>query len=151
MIRDLEGLASQTGTDADLLIKTANDSIKVITDKQFRTAIGQFNLAQAAATYDLLTATGGDVYCDVQIVYVKTAAAGLTSAQVVTDHTTPKAVISSTVLASLILDAILTLSIGKFVLPSGKKIRGTIVGTGSAGLVYVVVNYVPLAAGATLA
>lgn len=143
-VRDLESLASQAGTDADV-------AMKAVIDKEARVAVGQFNLSQVAGTYDLLTAAGGDVLCEVQQVYVKTAATGLTSALVATNHPTPKSVVASTLLAALVADAILTVATTPFVLPSGKKIQGTIVGTGTAGLVLVIVKYTPLAPGATLA
>lgn len=145
MIRDLEALAQQGGTTADL-------DMQPVIDKQSRLALGQFNLAQVAGTYTLLTAAGGDVLVEVQQVYVKTAATGLTSAHLDTGHTTPKSMVGSTVLASLVLDAQLTLVAAgtTFVLPSGKTITGTIVGTGTAGLIYVVCRYTPLAPGATL-
>lgn len=112
---------------------------------------GSFNLSQAAGTYDILTATGGDVYVEVLQVFGKTAAAGLVSALVKTNHTAgDKSIMSSVLLVSLLGDAIHTIVTDKFVLPSGKKIQGTIVGTGSGGELAVVVRYTPLTAGATL-
>lgn len=111
---------------------------------------GTFNLSQVAGTYDILTASG-DVWVEIQAAYVKTAAAGLTSALVVTDHATPKSIVASTLLASITLDTALTIVTSSFLLPSGKKIQGTIVGTGSSGEVSVVIRYTPLTAGATIA
>lgn len=145
VIRDLENLAQQAGTTADV-------AIQAVTDKEPRSVQGQFNLAQVAGTYDILTASGGDVFVEVKEVYVKTAATGLTSVHLDTNHTTPKSIVASTALAALTLDAILTLVAAgtNFVLPSGKKIQGTIVGTGTAGLILFVCNYTPLAPGATL-
>lgn len=142
-IRDLESLASQSGTDADALIKAS-------TDKAVRTVTGQFSLAQVAGTYDILTASGGDVEVTVQAVYVKTGQGGLTSAQIVTDHTTPKSVTASTVAASLGKDVVVPITTSTFILPSGNKIRGTIVGTGTAGLIYVTCDYRPVTPGAVL-
>lgn len=111
---------------------------------------GSFNLNAAAGTYNLLTATG-DVYVEIQTCYVKTAAAGLTSVTVQTDHTVPKSIVASIVQAVITLDLTMTVVTSSFVLPSGKKITGTIVGTGSGGEILVVVRYVPLTSGATLA
>lgn len=141
--RDIESLASQAGTTADV-------AIQATTDKQPRVALGQFNLAQVAAVYPLLTATG-DVLVEVISAYVYTAATGLTSVTLTTSHTTPKSVVASTNLASLTLDAILSIVTPTFVLPNGKKLQGTIVGTGTAGLIYLSVRWTPLTAGATLA
>jgi hypothetical protein len=119
---------------------------------QLKVKRGVFNLAQNAGTYDLLTATGGDVWVEVEQVFVRTAATGLTSVSIATDHTIlGKTILASTLVASLTGDAILSLTTAKFVLPSGKKIQGVIVGTGSAGTVDVVVKWAPLTAGATLA
>lgn len=142
-VRDLENLASQGGTDADL-------AIKAVVNAESRIALGSFNLAQAAGTYPLLTATG-DVYCEIKEAYVYTAATGLTSITLTTSHSTPKSIVASTALASLTLDAILTTVTNAFVLPNSKKLQGTIVGTGTAGLLYLVVAWTPLTAGATLA
>lgn len=142
-IRDIENLAQASGTTPDL-------DMQPIVDKTERLALAQFNMAQVASTYTLLTATGGDVFCEVKEAYVKTAATGLTSVNLNTGHTTPKSIVASTALAALTLDAILSLVTAGFVLPSGKTITGTIVGTGTAGLMYLVINYVPLTPGATL-
>lgn len=109
-----------------------------------------FNLAQVAATYNLATATG-DVWVEIVGCYVKTAATGLTSAAVVTDHATPKTLVAAILLAALTLDSIATVAIGSFLLPSGKHLQGTIVGTGSAGEMDIYVRWTPMTAGATLA
>lgn len=113
-------------------------------------AVGQFNLNAAAATYSLLTATG-DVLVESVSAYVKTASGGLTSLTIQTDHTTPKSIVASILNAAVTIDLAMTIVTAAFVLPSGKKITGTIVGTGNAGLIYVVARWVPLTAGALLA
>lgn len=109
-----------------------------------------FNLNQAAATYDLLTATNGDVWVEIEQAFVKTAAAGLTSLSIATNHATPKSIVGSIARASVTTDLIMTLVVPKFVLPSGKKIQGTIVGAGSGGEIILVVKYFPITADATL-
>lgn len=139
-IRDLENLASETDVAA----------IEGVISNQPRTTTGLFNLAQVAGSYPLLTAAG-DVLCEIKEAYVKTAATGLTSVTLSTTHTSSKSVVASTLLAALTLDAILTLALSTFVLPSGKALQGTIVGTGTAGLIYLVVSWTPLSPGATLA
>lgn len=108
-----------------------------------------FNLAQSAGSYDLLTASG-DVYVEVLSAYVKTAGAGFTSAAIATDHTTPKSIVAAALVAAVTLDLSMTLVNTDFVLPNGKKIRGTIVGTGSGGEIVLVVRYSPITANATL-
>lgn len=109
-----------------------------------------FNLAQVAGTYTLATATG-DVWIEIVGAYVKTAATGLTSATVVTDHATPKTLIAAILLAALTIDSIPTVAIGSFMLPSGKRIQGTIVGTGTGGEMDIYVRWSPMTSGASLA
>lgn len=114
-----------------------------------RIKAGIFNLAQNAGTYDLLTASG-DVYVEVLAAYAKVAAVGLTSASIATDHTVPKSVVASALAAAITLDLSMTVVTNSFVLQSGKKIKGTIVGNGSGGEIDVVVRWQPVTAGATL-
>ncbi len=99
------------------------------------------NLAQSAGTYDLFTATGGDVLIKQIALYVETAAAGLTSVAVQTDDTTPVAILSSTLLAALTVGKNLTAFAGPSLLKSGKKAQYTIVGVGSAGSLKVAVEF----------
>lgn len=108
------------------------------------------SLARSAGTYDLVTATGGDMWIEIEAAQVTVAAAGLTSALLITDHATPKTLVASVLLASLTLDSLLTVAIPKFLLPSGKKLRLTIVGTGSAGNIAIIAKIAPASAGATL-
>ena len=114
-----------------------------------RIVVGSFNLNQAAGTYTLLTATG-DVYVEILQCYVKTAAAGLTSALIETNHTVAKSIVASALLAAITADLLMTVVTPAFVLPSTKVIRGTIVGSGSGGLIYVVCRWQPVTIGATL-
>lgn len=111
---------------------------------------GVFNLSQSAGTYDILTATG-DVWIEVSAAYIKTAGVGLTSCTIQTNHSTPKSIVASTLLVGLTIDTALAVVTASFLLPSTKKIQGTIVGTGSGGEIDVVIKYAPLTAGATLA
>lgn len=112
-----------------------------------KTAI--FSLNQNAGTYDLLTATG-DVYIEILAGYAKTAGFGFTTAAIATNHTVPKSIVAATAAASVTLDLAMTLVTTSFVLPSTKKIQGTIVGTGSAGEIDLIVRWSPITAGATL-
>lgn len=114
-----------------------------------RIKAGVFNTNQVAATYDLLTATG-DVYVEVLAAYVKTAGSGFTTAAIATNHTTPKSIVAATAAASVTLDLAMTVVSSSFLLPSTKKIQGTLVGSGSGGEIDVVVRWAPVTAGATL-
>lgn len=132
-------------TDAGLYITQVNDIAGL------RVTSADFNLNHAAATLDLLTATGGDVWIEISQAYVKNAATGLTSLHIDTNHATvPKSIVASIVRASVTADLVMTLVSSAFVLPSGKKIQGTIVGTGTGGDIILVVKYFPLTADATL-
>lgn len=123
------------------------------TDPQvLRTKTASFNLAQAAGNYTLLTATGGDVWVEIEQAYVKTAAGGLTSVLIETNHAgVSKSIVASALAAAITLELAMTIVTNKFVLPSGKLVRGTIVGTGNAGEVLLIVKWAPITAGATLA
>lgn len=108
------------------------------------------NLAQVAATYDLLSASGGDVNILNITFYNDVAAAGLTSVTAASNNTTPDALLAAVLLATLTGGKNLTPLTGQFVLASTKKIQYTIVGTGSAGTIKALVRYTPTVAGADL-
>lgn len=108
------------------------------------------NFNQSAGTYDAFEASG-DVWVEVEQVYVKTAAGGLNTASIQTSHGNgSKSIVASTARAALAADAVLEVVTQKFVLPSGKKIQYTITGTGNAGAGYLVVNWAPISPGAFL-
>ncbi len=90
------------------------------------------NLNQAAATYDLCTATG-DVLIKIVTIFVAVAAIGLTSISISSNNTTADVVLASTLLATLTVGKNLTPVSLPFLLPSTKKIQYTIVGVASAG------------------
>lgn len=131
-------------TDAGLYITQVNDI------NGLRVTSKDFSLNAVAGTYDLLTATGGDVWVEISQAYVKTAAAGLTSALIATNHASAKSIVASIARASITADLIMTVVVPQFILPSGKKIQGTIVGTGTGGDIILVVKYFPLVPDATL-
>lgn len=103
------------------------------------------NVLQAAATYDICTATGGDIYIKSAKVYVGTAITNLTSLSVQTNSTTAFNIMTSTegLLAGLTADKMITtVFAGPLMLASGKKIQFTIVGTTpGAGTCKLVVEY----------
>jgi len=123
-----------------------------LTDLSFvKTAYLTFNLAQAAATYDLGTVSGGDILVLTAAPYNSVAAGGLTTAAITTNDTLPTAILAATALVTLTGGLNLTLFNTPFVLPSGKKIQGVIVGAGNAGTIKLAVRYQSLANGAVLA
>lgn len=109
----------------------------------------RLSLAQAAGVYDLFTASG-EVWVEVKAAYVTVAGAGFTSLSVATDHTSPKSVVNSTAVGAVTKDASATIVSQGFILTDGKRIRLTLVGTGSAGEVVLLVNATPVTPGATL-
>lgn len=116
-----------------------------------RAAVLSFNLAQAAATYNVGTVSGGNILIKSVTPFVSVAAAGLVSAALGTDNTTADVIIAATVLASLTGGKNLTPMTVPLYLASGKHITGTIVGTGSGGTMLVLVEYYPLTDGAVIA
>lgn len=113
------------------------------------------NLGQAAATYDLVTASG-DVMITKIVLYLTVAGVGLASVALATNQTVPFAILSAAdgAVANLLLGKVLptTWTQGQpFVLRSGQKIQYAIVGAGAAGTMKVDVTYLPVTAGATIA
>lgn len=116
------------------------------------------NLAQAAGTYDLCTATGGDVLVDIQelAIYVATAGATLTSVSIQTNQSNLTTILSAVegAVANLISQKNLVRAIpviGGLLLKSGQKIQYTIVGLTGTGSLLVAIPFMPLITGAVLA
>lgn len=121
--------------------------------------IGRFtaNLAQAAASYDLCTASGGGVVIDLEklAIYVATAGATLTSVAIATNQTNPTTILSAVegAVANLIAQKNLVRaipSVGGLYLASGQKLRYTIVGATGTGSLLVTIPYMPVDSGARL-
>lgn len=117
----------------------------------FQTTKYVANLIQVAGTYTLCTANSGDIYIIGWAIHSPTAVTGLTSVAVKTNNTTPVTLLATTLLAALTGDTNLAQSNSQMYLKSSDSLQYTIVGTGTAGTLNVVVQYIPLAAGATLA
>ena len=116
------------------------------------------NLAQAAATYDLATVSGGAIVIDLYNVamYVATAGATLTSVSIQTNQTNATTILSATegAVANLIAQKNLVRVIpviGSLYLASGQKLQFTIVGTTGTGSLLVIIPYMAVDAGARLA
>jgi len=99
------------------------------------------SLSQSAGTYDIFTATGGDVFIKRIVPYVDSAAAGLTSITLQTDDTSSVSILSSTLLAALTAGKNLSPFTTPILLKSGKKGQITIVGIGSGGSLKVAVEF----------
>ncbi len=116
------------------------------------------NLAQAAATYDLGTVSGGAIIIDLQrlAIYVATAGATLTSVSIQTNQTNPTTILSAVegAVANLTAQKNLVRAIpviGGLYLASGQKLQYTIVGSTGTGSLLVAVPFIPLTAGAVIA
>lgn len=116
------------------------------------------NLAQAAATYDLCTVSGGDVIIDLYRlgIYVATAGATLTSVSIQSNQTNATTILSAVegAVANLIAQKNLVRVIpviGSLVLASGQKLQYTIVGVTGTGALTVTVPFMALTQGATIA
>lgn len=102
------------------------------------------SLAMSAGTYDVYTATLGDVMVEKVALYVTAAAVGLVSVSIQTDTAQTVAVLGTTLAAVIVLGLNLGTTFDNqkpFLIPLGNKIRVTIVGTGSAGNIRIAVIY----------
>ena len=112
------------------------------------------NCAQAAGTYDLLTATG-DVLVTTQKYYQITAGATFTSLAIQTNDTTAAPLLSAAEGAVANLTAaknIVSATVSTpIVIKSGKKIQMTLVGSTGTGTGTLAIYYTPITAGAFLA
>ena len=114
------------------------------------------NLGQAANTYDISTATGGDVICAPSLFswYVDTSGTLFTSVSVQTDTANP------TVILTAAEGALANIKIGinlkpawqqPFIIRSGGKLRFTMIGTTGVGQITLCTAFQPLTAnGGTL-
>jgi len=114
------------------------------------------DLTQAANTYDLCTATGGDVviYLDRTAWYVDTAGTLFTDVAVQTDQTTPNVLLTAGegALANILAQATLApANVTPFILKAGQKIQYTITGAQGTGAVSVYFHYRPASGGGHLA
>lgn len=115
------------------------------------------NLAQAAATYDLCTASGGDVLIDPTKLafYMATAGATFTSVSVQTNQTNATTLLTAGEGAVANLTAqrnvphALPTSQG-VLLKSGQKLQYTIVGATGTGSMQCAIPFLAVDAGATL-
>lgn len=116
-----------------------------------KTKTFNISLAQNAGTYDICTASGGDVFINDVVIKTTTAATGLTSITVQTNNTTPVSLLGSTVLANLTADRQEAALNTPLLLESGKKIQLTIVGNGTGtGNLKLVFSYLSVTAGADI-
>lgn len=80
--------------------------------------------------------------------YNDVAATGLTSVSAATDDTTPTTVLGSVALAALTGGKNLTPYAGPLVIGTGKHLKYTIVGNGTAGSIQATVRFYPAVSGA---
>ncbi len=102
------------------------------------------NLAQAAATYDLCTASGGDVIVWGADVYCTVVGATWTSVTIQTNDTTAFTIMNATQGAVANFTALKNVALtwaqaDKFLLRSGKKIQYTIAGSTGTGSAVVTI------------
>lgn len=133
-----------------------------VTDRSSRAAtteVKEFtaNLAQAAATYDLCTASG-DLLVDLYKlgIYVATAGGTFTSVSIQTNQTNVTTILSAAegAVANLIAQKNLVRAIpvvGGLILRSGQKFQYTILGLTGTGSLRVDIPYLQITAGAVLA
>lgn len=109
------------------------------------------NLAQAAAAYDIVTATGDLIIVDYTI-YVTTVGATFDSVSIQTNDTTPQILMTAVEGAVANLTALANIqpaNQGKsFRLSNGKKIQFTIAGATGTGAIKIALLYRPITDGA---
>lgn len=103
------------------------------------------NLAQAAATYDLATVTGGDLMLTKSSIYVVTAGATFTSAAIATNQTSVTNIMTAVegAVANLIAQKLIPIANANFpiLLRSGQKIQYIIVGVTGTGSLLCTFEY----------
>lgn len=114
------------------------------------------NLAQAAGTYDLCTASGDVLINEYDLAVLCTVVgATFTSVSIQSDQTTPEVLLSSAEGAVANLTAskniVRAVARGSFILRSGNKIQYTIAGSTGTGTLVVGIPYTPLTVGASIA
>lgn len=125
----------------------------LIDTEKNKTVALTLNLAQAAATYDAGTVSGGSIMLLEAVAYVSVVGATFDSVSIQTNNTTAVEILSAAegAVANITADKNLKVFTTKTVIPSGKKIQFTIVGSTGTGTIILYVRYQPLANGAVLA
>lgn len=119
--------------------------------RQVVLSIDPIKVGGAGTTYDLGTVSGGAILVLSATPYVGAAVTGLTTLAIQTNNTVAVPILAATAAAVLTIDLNLTPFTTRLYLASGKKIQYTVVGTGTAGTMFLAVEYRPLATGAVLA
>jgi len=108
------------------------------------------DLAQAAATYDALTASG-DLQVEAMSFYVSEAGADFTSVAVATDQTNPVTILTAAegAVANVVAEKTLDFAYARFPfqMRDGQKLQYTLVGAGTAGEIRMTVIYRPVVQG----
>lgn len=131
-------------------MSSSNTGADIIDTEKTITKVFSINLAQNGGTYDLCTASGGDVLIRSVDFYVSVGGAGFTSFTVSTNDAVPIAMLGSTLLAATLIGTNLTGFSTRTSLLSTKKMQYTIIGTGSAGIVKAIVSHTPIVTGAII-
>lgn len=114
-------------------------------------AIDPVKVGGVGTSYDLAVVSGGAILVTSATAYVGTSVTGLTTLAVSTNNTIPVVLLTATAAASLTGDLNLTPFTTRLYLASGKKIQYTVIGTGTAGTMFLAVEYRPLTVGAVIA
>lgn len=111
------------------------------------------NLAQAAASYDILLAAG-DILIEDYNMYVSTVGATFTSVSIQTNDTVPFNLLTAgegTAAAVTAGNQMLSAYVRRaFRLSTGKKVQFTLIGATGTGEIKLTVRYRPISVGATL-
>ena len=127
--------------------------ILVADTEKTKAATLTLNLAQAAATYDAGTVSGGAIMLLDAVAYVSVVGATFTSVSIQTNTTTAVELMSAAegAVANVTASKNLKVFTTRTMIPSGGKIQYTISGATGTGTILLQIRYQPMAASATIA
>lgn len=135
-------------TDA---IQTKVDDVDTNQLQRDRLLYKSITLTDVAGSYDIATATDGDIIVEDVLLYMVTAGATFDSVSIQTDDTTPFVVMTDVEGAVGNLTAQTTVKTANsqksFYLESGKKLQYTITGATGSGSCYIVIKYKIISSG----
>lgn len=137
-----------TSTELNTRISTTDGKVDTVNTNQLhrdRLLYKSLTLNDEAGSYDIATATGGDILIEDVVLYMVTAGATFDSVSIQTDDTTPFVVMSAVegAVANLTVQTTIKTANSQksFYLASSKKLQYTITGATGSGTCYVLIRY----------
>jgi PAB1-binding protein PBP1 len=143
-----------TSTELNTRLTTTDNKVDTVTTNQAhrdRLLYKSITLDGEAGSYDIATATDGDILVEDVLLYMLTAGATFDSVSIQTNDTTPFVVMTSVEGAVANLTAQTTIKTANsqksFYLASGQKLQYTIAGAKGSGSCYIVIKYKVISSG----